>query len=268
MPISFKKQSKKRYPIGYVLSGGFIKGFAHLGAIQALREHDIKPNILSGVSAGAVAAAFIADGNEPYRVLDYFNDLHFTDLTKLVVPRRGFFDLSDFIDFLKNNLKTTKLEDLPIPLIITATDLDNGRSVHFTRGNLAERIAASCCMPVLFAPLRINGIHYVDGGLFCNLPVFTLRDICDKVVAINVSPLSIEKYKLNMVGITLRSYHLMFSSNCLSEIKNADLFIEPENILGYSNRDLDKIGEIFMHGYSTTKELLDRLQAEKGTIWK
>ena len=47
-----------KYSIGYALSGGFIKGFAHLGAMQALLEHDIKPNIISGVSAGALAGVF------------------------------------------------------------------------------------------------------------------------------------------------------------------------------------------------------------------
>ena len=36
-----------KYSIGYALSGGFIKGFAHLGAMQALLEHDIKPDIIS-----------------------------------------------------------------------------------------------------------------------------------------------------------------------------------------------------------------------------
>ena len=60
-----------KYSIGYALSGGFIKGFAHLGAMQALLEHDIKPNIISGVSAGALAGVFYADGNEPHKVLDY-----------------------------------------------------------------------------------------------------------------------------------------------------------------------------------------------------
>lgn len=48
-----------KYSIGYALSGGFIKGFAHLGAMQALLEHDIKPNIISGVSAGALAGVFM-----------------------------------------------------------------------------------------------------------------------------------------------------------------------------------------------------------------
>ena len=47
-----------KYNIGYALSGGFIKGFAHLGIMQALHEHGITPDILSGVSAGALAAVF------------------------------------------------------------------------------------------------------------------------------------------------------------------------------------------------------------------
>ena len=104
----------------------------------------------------------------------------FRDLTKLVIPKVGLFELGEFIDFLKSNLKSKKLEELQIPLIITATDLDHGRLVNFHKGDIAERVAASCCMPVLFAPVNIDGTHYVDGGLLMNLPVSTLRRICEK----------------------------------------------------------------------------------------
>ena len=48
------------------------------------------------------------------------------------------------------------IEELKIPTIITATDLDHGRIVSFKKGKIAERLAASCCMPILFAPIRIN----------------------------------------------------------------------------------------------------------------
>ena len=128
-----------KYSIGYALSGGFIKGFAHLGAMQALLEHDIKPNIISGVSAGALAGVFYADGNEPHKVLDYFAGHKFQDLTKLVIPKVGLFELSEFKDFLKSNLKAKKLEELQLPLIITATDLDHGRLAHFHKGDCRTR---------------------------------------------------------------------------------------------------------------------------------
>lgn len=260
--------SDKKYEIGYALSGGFIKGFAHLGVMQALLEHDIKPDIISGVSAGALAGVFYADGNEPYKVLDFFSGHTFRDLTKFIIPRMGLFDLRDFIDFIKSNLKAKNIEDLQIPFMITATDLDKGKSVVFTEGELAIRIAASCCMPVMFAPVLIDEIHYVDGGLFMNLPVSTLRNQCEKVVAINVSPLIAKEYKKNILSIALRSYNFMFQANTIPERKKADLLIEPYNLDDYNNRELDKAKEIFIHGYDTAKDLLANRMTEFGKIWR
>ncbi|WP_294633074.1 patatin-like phospholipase family protein [uncultured Bacteroides sp.] len=258
----------KKYPIGFALSGGFIKGFAHLGVMQALLEHDIKPDILSGVSAGALAGVFYADGNEPHRVLDFFAGHKFQDLTKLVIPKVGLFELEEFIDFLKSNLKAKTMEELLIPLIITATDLDHGRSVQFYKGSIAERVAASCCMPVLFSPVKIEGTYYVDGGVLMNLPVSTIQNVCNRVVAVNVSPLMANKYKMNIVSIAMRSYHFMFRANTFPEREKADLLIEPYNLDGYSNTELEKAEKIFMQGYDVANTLLERLKESKGSVWK
>ena len=76
-----KNTKLKKHNIGYALSGGFIKGFAHLGVMQALLEHDIQPEIISGVSAGALAGVFYAHCNEPLKVLDFFSGHNFPDLT-------------------------------------------------------------------------------------------------------------------------------------------------------------------------------------------
>lgn len=67
----------KPYNIGYALSGGFIKGFAHLGVIQALLEHDIKPDIISGVSAGALAGVFMPMATNPIGFWTTFPDINF-----------------------------------------------------------------------------------------------------------------------------------------------------------------------------------------------
>ena len=231
MEVYTNNWTNRKYQIGYALSGGFIKGFAHLGVMQALLEHDIKPDIISGVSAGALAGVFYADGNEPHKVLDYFSGHKFQDLTKLVIPKKGLFDLCEFIDFLRTNVKAKNLEELQIPLIITATDLDHGRMVHFHRGSIAERVAASCCMPVMFAPVNIDGTNYVDGGLMMNLPVSTLRRVCDKVVAVNVSPIMAQDYKMNIVSIAMRSFHFMFRANTFPEREKCDLLIKISHLL-------------------------------------
>ena len=201
-------------------------------------------------------------------MLDYFAGHKFQDLTKLVIPKVGLFELGEFIDFLRSNLKAKRMEELKMPLIITATDLDHGRLVHFHKGDIAERVAASCCMPVLFAPVKIEDTHYVDGGLLMNLPVSTIRRICEKVVAVNVSPLMATKYKMNIVSIALRSYNFMFRSNSFPEREKADLLVEPYNLDGYSNTELEKAEEIFMQGYNAANEVIERLQVEQGNIWK
>ncbi len=263
-----KKSISKPYGIGYALSGGFIKGFAHLGVIQALLEYDIKPDIISGVSAGALAGIFYADGYEPYRAVECFAGQKFMNFTTLGIPKAGFFKLNDFIDFIRSNIRARRLEELKTPLLITATDLDNGKCVQFKKGDIAERIAASCCIPVMFAPVKIEGTNYVDGGIFMNLPVSTIRNECDKVIAINVSPIFAEKYKENMVSIALRSYHFMFRANTFPERENCDLLIEPYNLKGYNNRELEKAEEIFEQGYKAGKESIRRILEEKGGLWK
>ena len=230
-----------KYNIGYALSGGFIKGFAHLGIMQALHEHGITPNILSGVSAGALAAVFYADGREPYHIIELFEHHSFTELTTFSINKQGLLKLDSFIDFLESNLRTKLIEELPIPTIISATDLDHGKIVSFRKGKIAERVAASCCMPVLFAPQKINNTYYVDGGILMNLPVVT---------------------------IALRAYHFIFQANTLSQKPLSDLLIEPYGLEGYSNRELEKAEEIFEQGYNTANEILDHLLREKGTIWK
>ena len=257
-----------KYNIGYALSGGFIKGFAHLGIMQALHEHGIKPEILSGVSAGALAAVFYADGKEPFHIVELFEHHSFKELTTFSINKQGLLKLDSFIDFLNSNLESKMIEELKIPTIITATDLDHGRIVSFKKGKIAERLAASCCMPILFAPIRINNTYYVDGGILMNLPVSPIRKECEKVIALNVDPLVADEYSKNVVSIALRAYHFIFQANTLPQKGIADLLIESYGLEEYSNRELERAEEIFEKGYNTATELLDRLLLENGTIWR
>lgn len=234
-----------KYNIGYALSGGFIKGFAHLGIMQALHEHGIRPEILSGVSAGALAAVFYADGKEPYHIVELFEHHSFKELTTFSINKQGLLKLDSFIDFLNSNLESKTIEELKIPTIITATDLDHGRIVSFKKGKIAERLAASCCMPILFAPIRINNTYYVDGGILMNLPVSPIRKECEKVIALNVDPLVADEYSKNVVSIALRAYHFIFQANTLPQKGIADLLIESYGLEEYSNRELERAEEIF-----------------------
>ena len=170
----------KPYKIGIALSGGGIKGLCHAGVLKALEEMGIKPDILSGVSAGAVVGALYADGYSPDEIATLFEDISFRQMTKFRIPDGGIFRIDAFEDFIFKNLRAKTFEELKIPLRIVATNLDKGISVVFDKGNLIDPVVASCSVPVLFTPKKINGVYYVDGGVLKNFPVSTIHDDCEK----------------------------------------------------------------------------------------
>src|SRR5690606_3189865 len=77
---------QKKYKIGLALSGGGIRGISHAGALLALEELNIHPEIISGVSAGAIIGALYADGYTPWEIAKMFEKIRFKKMTKLIVP--------------------------------------------------------------------------------------------------------------------------------------------------------------------------------------
>ncbi len=247
---------RKPYKIGIALSGGGIKGLCHAGVLKALEEQGIKPDILSGVSAGAVVGALYADGYSPDEIAVLFEDISFRNMTKIRIPVGGFFRTDIFQKFLTDKLRAKTFEDLKMPLRIVATDLDKGQSVVFSSGKLIDPVVASCSIPVLFRPKVIDGVHYVDGGVLKNFPVSTIRDECEKVIGINASPMVADEYKLSILNVASRSYHFMFKANIFHDKELCDLLIEPIDMGNYDTFDVDKGREIFELGYRTTRQML------------
>ena len=91
-PIKHWFRKGSDYKLGIVLSGGGARGFAHAGILKALNEKGIYPEIISGVSAGAIVGALYADGHTPDEILDIFsrNDSFFK-YVKFTVPRKSLF---------------------------------------------------------------------------------------------------------------------------------------------------------------------------------
>jgi len=247
---------QKKYKIGIALSGGGVKGLCHAGVLKALEEFGIKPDIISGVSSGALVGALYSDGYSPDEIAVCFEEINFRNMTKIRLPVGGFFKTDIFQKFLNNKLRARTFEELSIPLKVVATDLDNGKSVTFSSGHLIDPIVASCSFPVLFSPKIINGIHYVDGGVLKNFPVSTIRKDCEKVIGINASPLVASEYKQTILNVALRSYNFMFKANILHDKGLCDLLIEPVDMGNYETFDVDKGREIFELGYRSAKQML------------
>lgn len=252
----------KNYKIGIALSGGGIRGLCHAGVLKALDEFGIKPDVLSGVSAGAVVAALYADGYSPDEIAALFEDISFRKMTQFQFPNGGIFSIKAFERFIGKTLRAKRFEELNIPTYIIATDFDNGRSVEFSKGVIIHPLVASCSVPILFVPKKIKGVNYVDGGVLKNFPVTTIRPYCDYLIGINASPLVADEYKLSLMNVAQRTYHFMFKANILHDKELCDLLIEPVDMAHYDMFDIEKGREIFELGYHSAKKLLTETNLE------
>jgi len=253
---------QKPYKLGLALSGGGAKGFAHVGVFKLLEECQIRPDIISGTSAGALAGCLYADGYNSEEIKHIFMGKEFSEFAKIQLPKAGLFDNSRLTKFLRKHLHAKRIEDLEIPLVIVATDLDHGVSHEFRSGPIAEAVTASCSVPMIFSPVEIGGIHYVDGGLFRNFPVTNIRNECEKVVGVNVSPLIPQKYKQTIYYIAERSYHYMFRANTTEDRHLCDVLIEAEEFGGFKMFDLENVDRIADIGYYAAIEAFDGMYEE------
>jgi NTE family protein len=247
---------KKKYNIGIVLSGGAARGFTHLGVLKALEEFQMKPEIISGVSAGAIAGALYADGFAPEEILEIYTRKNFFDFLQLTVPKTGFFKATGLRETLKKNLRAVTFDQLKIPLVVTATNLLEGKSEYISDGDLVEAILASSCVPVLFETIMINSVPYIDGGVMNNMPAEPIADSCNKLIGVYINPTGNIHELKGLVHIAERSFHLAIASEMRTKQHFFDIFIEPPEITNYSLFDLKKAPELFEVGYRKALEIL------------
>lgn len=259
MYIDTKRMSPEKniYQLGLSLSGGGAKGFAHLGVLQALNEIGLYPQIISGTSAGAFAGVLYADGYTPEEILSFFKKKVFREFAEFTIPHGGFFKSDGFRSFLKKHLRAKTFEDLKIPLRTVATDIEYGETKVFSTGALIPAVIASCSVPIIFRPVEINEHYYVDGGLFKNFPVSTIRKDCVKIIGVNVSPIIKAEFRSSIKYIAERSFHYMSGSNTLLDRNLCDYLIESTSLSQYSMFDLEHVEEIYKAGYNLTTKFFE-----------
>lgn len=193
---------KKDLKIGVVLGAGSARGWAHIGVLRALEQAGIRPQIICGASIGALVGAVHANGG-----LDALEDWVLGLTWRKVL---GFFDLSfnggflkgaKLIDYLRDNLLETAIEDLRLPFGAVATDLRSGREVWLREGRAAEVVRASIALPGLFTPVEHEGRLLVDGALVNPVPVSLCRAMgADFVIAVDLGSNNAGRYVKSRAG--------------------------------------------------------------------
>ena len=140
--------------IGLALGGGFARGIAHAGVFEIFEHHGIPLHCITGVSAGSIVAAAYASGAEADEIARVGCSMRFRDVARWSLCRMGFMVSERMKPFLEGLLKTTRFEEMRIPLGVVATDLCTGEPVSFRdTGDVFLPIRASCAYPGLFQPV-------------------------------------------------------------------------------------------------------------------
>ncbi len=255
----------KKKKLGLVLSGGGGRGFAHLGMLKALEEHDIKPDIIAGTSAGAIVGCLYANGYVPEEVRDILMEKSFFSYAGLsLLTSGGMLKLSGIEELLQDKLTVKRIEELDIPLAICVTNMNKGVCEYFRSGLIVPAVLASASIPVVFSPVKIGDYYYSDGGLLNNLPVEAVKEETDIIFGVNVTPPGEAEDLGNVLKMAERSFYLSIAANMRSRIKLCDYYIEMPQLMKFSLLKSSHGEEVFDVGYRLTRSYLE----ERGPILK
>lgn len=243
---------KSEKKIGLALSGGGVRGIAHLGVLKALNDHGIFPNRLSGSSAGAIAGALYCSGHSPSEIHEIIIKTNYFKFLRPAISWTGILKMDVVEELFLKYIPENKFESLKTPLTVAATDIRRGKVVYFSEGPLIRPLMASSCIPGMFDPIEIDGKYFVDGGVLNNLPVEPLDGFCDYIIGVNCNHLPDEHNINNIKKLIERTVIMSMNYNVYSRKQNCDFFIEPKGLARYGVFDIKKSENIFQAGYEAT----------------
>jgi NTE family protein len=256
--------------IGYVLSGGGARGFAHLGLLKLLEELDIKPYAIAGTSAGAIVGALYAAGKSPETILELMKNNSFFGWNSLLWNKPGFFSMDSLKKVLEDTIEKDDFDAVKVKLFVATTDLNKNESVIFSQGILFHAVLASASIPIIFEPVVIGDRVLVDGGLLNNFPVEPLENLCDIIIGSHVNKMEegIPNGSIfHTFNILERCFHMTIARSVYAKVDKCHVFVETP-LHDFDMFDAKKADTIFEIGYQTALKHKDTLQkiAEEASI--
>lgn len=277
--------------IGLALSGGGIRGIAHVGVLQALEENNIKIEAVAGTSAGSIVATLYAMGYSPYYIY-----LLFKRYAKDIINIRSKILIRGVSNFIKNNktgitglsdgkifekmyeeLANKKgfrvIGDIKMPLVISAVDIVEEKEYIFTncasRKNINDNyiteisigraVRASSSFPAVFCPCEFKNHVFMDGGVLNNIPTGELKKVYDgKIMSVNFESDSVDN-SYDIMNIIMKTLDIMGNKLSTNSLQKSDFLLTiPTDGTGLI--DIDKMDKCYNLGYQTTKENIDKIK--------
>ncbi len=165
-------------------------GYAHIGVVRVLQREGFKPCAIAGTSMGSIMAAIFAAGHSADEVQELLSQTSFWRFLDI----NPFDDMLNFSELVRvlEPLLPRRIEEFPIPLGITATDLITGTEVYFRQGDVFQAIRASIAYPGAINPIWVDHQLLADGGILNQIPVDLVRFLgAERVIAVDVTPLQV-----------------------------------------------------------------------------
>lgn len=250
--------------LGVVLSGGGIKGVAHIGLLQALKEHGISPKHISGTSAGALVGALYAAGCSSKEMLKFFQKTPIISWFNISTSKPGLLDTEKYRSYLEKYFPENSFEALDKNLIITTTNIEKGEVVYHNSGGLIEPLMASCSVPLVFSPIKIDGALHSDGGIMNNFPVEPLAQmgLPHLLGSYVCAVLPLEPKSLNTsLKIMYRAFDLSQEALCKHKFTQCDFVFAPDELANVGFLDSKSVQKAYEIGYQSAMKNLDTILA-------
>ena len=227
--VAVMSKNAEQPVIALVLGSGGARGYAHIGVIEVLEQHGIRPDFIVGTSAGSIVGSVYASGKTAAELREIALQLKANDIRDVDLSLKGFFNGQKVEDYINQQVRGMPLQELKIPMYVVATELKNGKQTVFNYGNTGQAVRASVSIPSMFKPTKIGEIEYVDGGLVSPVPVQVARDLgADIVIAVDILAQPVHTETSNVWGLFNQNINIMQGRLAATELKSADIVIQPD----------------------------------------
>lgn len=272
--------------LGLALGGGASRGFFHIGLLKALEEYQISIKYIAGISIGSLIGGLYAYGYSADEILDILDQntqpLSLINSISPTFNKDGLFTGKGMVDLLNKLVDYQHIENFKIPFACRAVDVENFKEVILDKGNAGLAIKASCAIPGIFTPEKVNtgtGI-LVDGGALGGVPFALLRSkfsgpmLASNLISYdNLSSSDAEKFSdeiaknvlcklLPSTELLIRSFYLMqtYISELEVEKFKPEIYIQFKGLYNPHIMNIKEVKDTLVNdGYQQTKKILENI---------
>jgi NTE family protein len=245
--------------IGLALGGGAVRGLAHLGVLAVLDRERIPIDCIAGTSVGSLVGAAYCAGLGVENLNQVVAQVNWRTIASLTWPAQGFVSFAKLERWMVKLLGDLDFADLGIPFAAVATDIESGQPVLLREGRLAPAVRASCSIPGIVPPVKMDGRLLGDGVTSDNLPVAAARALgADCVIGVDICRPALRR-RWGPLGMGFTALETL-AQRAGGGLEAADCLISPD-LSGFSYVRFSQRRELIARGIQAAEQQLPLIKS-------